>query len=177
MNAEGRWQGQADPPLSSAGREQAEALADQLTGDAIVAVYSSDLARAHETADHLGRALGVAVRTDARLREMDVGEWSGRPHETIRERWPADYDRMRAGDWEVRPGGGETRREVRTRAREVLSEIRAERADGRVAVVFHLGVLRALVPGIDLRNAESREFAWDALLCGGEDAVAQEGVL
>ncbi|HEX8581069.1 MAG TPA: histidine phosphatase family protein, partial [Acidimicrobiales bacterium] len=56
-NAEGRWQGQLDPPLSDVGAEQARAAAAHLDG--VVAVATSDLDRARRTAEILAEALGV----------------------------------------------------------------------------------------------------------------------
>lgn len=154
MNAQGLWQGHADPPLSERGRAQARELARALGSDGAWILVSSDLARARETAEILAAALKAELVLDAGLREMDVGHWSARPHQEIRERWPEDYARVRAGDWQVRPGGGETRSEVRARALAALERAQAAQVVGhRLALVTHLGVLRALVPGIDVANA------------------------
>ncbi|HEY5099343.1 MAG TPA: histidine phosphatase family protein, partial [Gaiellaceae bacterium] len=76
-NAERRWQGHADVPLNDRGREQARVLAEQLTGESIDAIYSSDLSRARDTADIVGVRLGVPVVVDADLREIDVGPIEG----------------------------------------------------------------------------------------------------
>jgi broad specificity phosphatase PhoE len=76
-NAEGRLQGHTDMPLNDLGRRQARALADELAGDGIEAVYSSDLARASETAEIVAERLGLPVGLDPDLREKDWGTWEG----------------------------------------------------------------------------------------------------
>jgi probable phosphoglycerate mutase len=76
-NADGRLQGQIDRPLSGFGREQARRLADELATEDFEAVYSSDLARARETAEIVGARLGLPVEVDPDLREKDWGNWEG----------------------------------------------------------------------------------------------------
>ncbi len=76
-NAEGRLQGHTDRPLNEHGRRQARGLAERLAGDAITAVYSSDLSRARETAEILAEPLGLPVVTDPDLRERNWGNWEG----------------------------------------------------------------------------------------------------
>ena len=63
-NREGRWQGWADPPLNETGRAQARALAEQLRDTPFDAVYSSDLRRAHETAEIVAEPHSVPVVAD-----------------------------------------------------------------------------------------------------------------
>jgi broad specificity phosphatase PhoE len=77
-NAEERLQGQLDPPLSAQGREQAAALGRSvdLSGFPPERILCSDLARARETAELLGVRPG---RFEPRWREIDIGEWGGRP--------------------------------------------------------------------------------------------------
>ena len=76
-NAEGRLQGQTDRPLSDYGRRQAQQLAAELDGEELEAIYSSDLARARETAEIVGRKLGLPTVLDPGLREKDWGTWEG----------------------------------------------------------------------------------------------------
>jgi broad specificity phosphatase PhoE len=76
-NAEGRLQGQTDRPLSDFGRRQAEQLAAELEGEELEAIYSSDLARASETAEIVGKRLGLPVVLDPDLREKNWGTWEG----------------------------------------------------------------------------------------------------
>jgi len=75
-NAQARLQGQADPPLSDAGRAEAELLRPALARFDEDRVLTSDLQRASQTAELLGYP---GARRDPRLREIDVGAWEGRP--------------------------------------------------------------------------------------------------
>ncbi|MBI3763708.1 MAG: histidine phosphatase family protein, partial [Chloroflexi bacterium] len=95
-NVEGRWQGQTDPPLNESGRAQAEALAAQLAGIRIEAIYSSDLQRAHTTARIIARGLGLPVRLDARWREIDQGEWEGLLVTEVAARYPDELAARRS---------------------------------------------------------------------------------
>ena len=93
-NAEGRWQGQADPPLSELGERQAEAAGSAI--EPVDAVVTSDLVRASRTAEILGDSLGVPVEVERGFRERDAGEWSGLTRVEIEEAWPgylADHRR------------------------------------------------------------------------------------
>ncbi|HKN64431.1 MAG TPA: histidine phosphatase family protein [Gaiellaceae bacterium] len=76
-NADGRLQGHTNRQLSDYGRRQAQKLAEELAGDEIEAIYSSDLARARETAEIVGERLGLAVELDPDLREKNWGTWEG----------------------------------------------------------------------------------------------------
>jgi broad specificity phosphatase PhoE len=142
-NAERRWQGHADPPLNARGREQAGALAERLERERIDAVYSSDLRRAQETAEIVAERLGHDVQTDARLREVDVGEWSGLTIAEIEDRFPEAFERWRAYEhhgWET----GESYDEMAERVVAALHDIADRHPDGCVLVVTHGGPVRAV---------------------------------
>src|SRR5262249_56090611 len=85
-----RGKGQAAPPLSSFGERQAEDATVRLSQIAtIVAVWTSDLVRARRTGELIAERLGLGgVRAESRLRERDVGSWSGLTRVEIEERWP-----------------------------------------------------------------------------------------
>jgi probable phosphoglycerate mutase len=153
-NAGGRWQGHGDPPLSARGRTQAAALAERLSGEAVDLLIASDLARSVQTAAILGARWGLVPRLDARLREIDIGAWTGLTREQIAEREAELLARFEAEDPEARPGGGETRLEIRARVRAAAAELAAAHPGRRLAIVTHLGVIRALSPGAELANAE-----------------------
>ena len=152
-NAAGRWQGHGDPPLSPQGREQAHVLAEQLAREGIEVLIASDLTRSVQTAAILGARWGIVPQYDVRLREIDIGAWTGLTREQIEERDAELLARFEAERLEVRPGGGETRLEIRARVRAAAAELEAAHRGRRVALVTHLGVIRALVPGAETPNA------------------------
>jgi broad specificity phosphatase PhoE len=141
-NAEGRWQGWADPPLSAEGEAQSRRAAAWLAGEGFTGVVSSDLRRARQTAAIVATELGLPEPpVDARLRERDVGEWSGRSHDEINRLWPGQLEAWRAGQLE-RPPGGESQDELTAR---VMAGIREWVAvDGVLLVVTHGGVIHTV---------------------------------
>jgi broad specificity phosphatase PhoE len=141
-NAERRWQGHADRPLTEAGRAQARALAERLAEIELDAIYSSDLRRARETAEMVAHTKGLEVQTDPELREVDVGSWSGLTRLEAKERFPDDYNRWLDGG----PGwhDGETYEEMRTRILRAIGRIVEQHPDGRILVVSHGGPIRAV---------------------------------
>jgi probable phosphoglycerate mutase len=140
-NLEQRWQGHADPPLNVLGREQAAALAASLAAAGLDAIYTSDLLRARQTAEIVAEVLELPVAVDARVREVDVGEWSGLTTPEIERLYPAGHRRRLAGGtgWDH----GETYEELGERVVEALVAISAAWPNGRALVVTHGGPMRA----------------------------------
>ncbi len=163
-NAAGRWQGHGDPALSQTGEGQARALAEKAAERSPERLLCSDLRRARQTAAALGRVWGLDPTPDPRLRELDIGEWTGLDREGIEARDPQRLAHFDSGDPDCRPGGGESRREIRSRAREVVSELVATHEDGCVALVTHLGFIRALIPGVEPENVDVIEMEAEELL-------------
>jgi probable phosphoglycerate mutase len=132
-NRERRWQGQADQPLNAAGLEQAEALAARLADEPIAAVYSSDLARAHETARVVARRLGLDVVAIPALRERGVGSWEGLQDVEVDRRFPGVHS----------PPDGETGDAMKRRVLESLEAIAASHPGRTVLVISHGGPIKA----------------------------------
>lgn len=153
-NAVGRWQGQGDPPLSECGRAQARELADELAGEPIDAIYSSDLARAVETASVVAAGRDLKVVRIPDLRELDIGAWTGLTREQIDADHRDALARFDAGDPEACAGGAECRAELLERARRAVAAIVRRHPGERIAIVTHLGVIRALLPGSEPDNAD-----------------------
>jgi broad specificity phosphatase PhoE len=139
-NAQSRWQGQADPPLSPLGEQQAEEAAERLAEIAsITVVWTSDLVRARRTAELIASRLGVdRVRDEPRLRERDVGSWSGLTRAEIEKRWPGYLAARRS------PPDFEGDVELLARTREGLSAAVDGSRTGDVLVVTHGGVVRTI---------------------------------
>jgi broad specificity phosphatase PhoE len=150
-NAEARWQGHADRPLTDLGRRQARELAERLAGVRLEAVYSSDLERARATAEAVALPRGLPVSTLPELREIDVGSWSGLTREEAEARFPAAFRRWADGahGWD----DGETYEEMTARVVGAVLGLGAIHPDASVLVVAHGGPIRALhatALGIDL---------------------------
>jgi broad specificity phosphatase PhoE len=137
-NAERRLQGHADAPLSERGIEQARRAAGFFAGGSAPSlVMSSDLSRACHTAELLGFS---SFATDQRLREMDLGEWTGRWIEEIEASEKGAYREWRLGSYT--PPRGEGWEAFRERVGEAINEIVA-RSEGDIVIVTHEGVVRA----------------------------------
>ena len=141
-NREGRWQGGSDTSLNELGREQARALAAELDGG-IDAIYSSDLARARETAEIIAAKVGRNVRLDPRLRERGFGAWEGLTRSEIEQRFGDALDRWRAGDG---PGAddAESFEEFFERVNDFVEEVVQAHPGEQVLVVSHGGSIRAI---------------------------------
>ena len=123
-NIEGRYQGRLDIPLNAAGRRQAEALKPRLANTPFESVYSSPLQRAFETAQII--AHGKPIRRDARLAEIDHGDWQGKTQREIATQWPHQWRAWKSGFDRFTPPGGESIADVQSRVREFLAELKGE---------------------------------------------------
>ena len=159
-NADGRWQGQADPPLSELGRLQAFHAAQRVgTVDVIVA---SDLERARDTALIISEAIGIGpVVIDEGLRERDAGEWSGLTRAEIEDAWPGYLEERR------RPPGWEPDASVLSRLHGALGRIEDEYRGADVLIVTHGGVVYAL--------EEEHDVEWSRLANLGARAATMDG--
>jgi broad specificity phosphatase PhoE len=151
-----QYQGQANVPLNERGCTQARLGAERLRHAGAIALYSSDLARAYETAEIIGAALDLAPQPTPDLREIDVGQWEGLTPEELYRRFP---DHMR--EYERDPArtvrlGGESYAQLQQRALRWLDTITNTHQPGdTIIAVSHGGTIRALlchVIGLDLIN-------------------------
>ncbi|RAV12819.1 histidine phosphatase family protein [Mycolicibacterium sp. GF69] len=153
-NAGSRMQGQLDTDLSDLGRHQAVAAAEVLAKRRPLAIVSSDLRRALDTAVVLGDRAGMPVVADVRLRETHLGQWQGMTHHEVDAIAPGARMAWR-DDSRWAPPGGESRVDVAARSSPLVAELvaqhtdwGAEQAGGEpdrpVVLVAHGGLIAAL---------------------------------
>ncbi|MBK5203939.1 MAG: histidine phosphatase family protein [Polaromonas sp.] len=143
-NVDTRIQGRLDIPLNDTGRRQAERLARALAGDPITAIYASDLTRAWETAQYLGRTLSMEVTPEAGLRERSFGDFEGKTYAEIEALLPEQSLRWRKRDPEFAPPGGESLLALRRRVVEAAERLAAQHPGELIALVGHGGVMDVL---------------------------------
>jgi probable phosphoglycerate mutase len=148
-NAEGRAQGHADVPLSEIGQAQAATVAPVLAAFEPVRLWSSDLARALQTAQHISAATGLPIEPDARLREYDVGRRSGLTSAEFRARFPEEYAAWLADDEGRLVPGEESTQQVRDRIVPALRDCLASLEPGETGIaVLHGACLKVGVMGL-----------------------------
>ena len=142
--------------LSGRGRDLARELGRRRPATGFAAVYSSDLARAVETAELAYAGSGVPLHVDARLRECDYGALNGCPR--------AELDRVRLHHVdEPFPGGGQSYREVVAATAGFLDDLRRDHAGERVLVIAHSAnrwALQHLLDGTPLEHLVAAPFEW-----------------
>jgi glucosyl-3-phosphoglycerate phosphatase len=148
-NAQERAQGHADVHLNAVGRIQAATVAPVLAGFGPARLWSSDLARAMQTAAYVAAATGLTVEPDARLREYDVGKRSGLTRAEFAVAFPEEYAAWLREDQSHVVPGEETTQQVRDRVVPALRDCLASLAPGETGiVVLHGACLKVAVMGL-----------------------------
>src|SRR5258708_3757646 len=151
-NAIGRWQGHAHVPLNDEGRRQAKLLASYFAEKAreISTIYSSDSLRALDTARVIAARMDKLLVADARLREIDMGEWQGLTGDEIRT-WDTLRYHAIMSDGYTRPRpGGESGQQVAARVSGFLEEIAIQHRNEHVLAVTHGGAIVNALRGLQL---------------------------
>ena len=160
-NREGRWQGVgSDVPLNESGREEAERVGEALAAafdGAVAALYTSDLARARQTARIIGARLGLSAVDEPALRELSHGRWEGLTHAEVEVRWPEELAEYHAHPYDVRRGGGDSYRDLEARLWPGLERLAAEHRGERIVGVSHGGPIRLALSKILDRPLTDRD--------------------
>lgn len=144
-NRELRYLGATDAPLTPLGREQALQLAHAAARLKPTAIYSSPLRRARATAEALAAVTGLPRVTEAReLRESDFGAWEGLTRAEARALDPHGLAAWERGE-DVAPPAGESLSAVRMRVVTFAHALAKRHPDEAVALVSHVGPIKALV--------------------------------
>jgi probable phosphoglycerate mutase len=185
-----RIQGHIDIPLDALGRAQAARAGAALADAGLSAVYSSDLQRAHATAQAVAAPHRLPVLADARLRERHFGAWEGLAHAEIVARHPEQAQRWHRREPGFQPGGGESLEQFQARCVPAVAELAARHPGQLIAVVAHGGVLDCLyraATGLPLHaprswvmaNAALNRLLWHGegfSLVGWDDQTHLEGL-
>ena len=143
-NAEERYQGRLDSPLTDTGRAQARSTAETMRGRGVERLLCSPLGRARATATEAESTLGLVAEVDADLAESDIGRWEGLTRAEVEAAYPGELARREADRLHYRPPGGESLGDMLVRARAVVG-----RLDGRTTlIVAHSAINRVLVAAL-----------------------------
>lgn len=140
-NAGRRIQGQIDVPLSAVGHAQARATGNALMNEGFAAIYSSDLARARQTAEATAHLAQLPLHAEAELRERHYGVFQGLTYAEAEALHPADYARHKSRDPRFAPPGGESLLDLTARIVAACDRIARRHAGAAVALFTHGGVL------------------------------------
>lgn len=155
-NAQRRYQGQTDVPLSGLGRRQAELVAGRLAGEMIHAVYASDLSRAWETAQIIARKNGLNISSEPRLRELKFGILEGLTFDEAEAQHPEMITAW-LEDFNNTPGGAETIQAFNQRIVSLLDDLKGKHDEQVVLLVGHGGSLSEILRVV---LGLSREKRW-----------------
>jgi len=146
-NQRGEIQGHSDSPLSATGRDHARAAGRWLSGTGVELVFTSPLARSHETARILAETAGApAPIVLDELKELDTGVYSGRNLSENREMDPKAFSQFRIHSWDA-VSGAESRESLMRRAQVVWDRLVGEANDSHrhIVCVTHGGMLQWLI--------------------------------
>lgn len=145
-NRIGRYQGQADAPLSDLGSRQAGALATRLRNEPIHAIYTSPLQRARRTAEAVAQYHpDVPFAIEPALLEIDHGEWQGLMSSEVMLRFGAGLLEWRLHPTRAQMPGGESFSNILKRVLDFKEHLYSEFADKNVLVSTHDVVVKILV--------------------------------
>lgn len=145
QSLERRFSGSSDLPLTDKGIAQARAVACRIDGTPqIAAIYTSPLLRARQTAEAVGRTIGVPVTGEPRLREVSFGAWEGMTFQEAKRaggdafvRWSQSTD--------TAPPDGESQSQCLERIADLRNELLRRHRGGRVLLVTHVTPIKSLI--------------------------------
>lgn len=144
LSIEKRFSGVGDQELTDVGRGQAAAAAVRLASSGAVAVVSSPVRRARETALLVAEALGVEASFDEGFRETDFGDWEGHTFAEVRAKWPREMEEW-LGSTAVAPPFGESFDETAARVRQARDRVLSAYGGATVVVVSHVTPIKTLL--------------------------------
>jgi probable phosphoglycerate mutase len=140
-NVDTRIQGQLDISLNEKGRWQAEQAGKAIASESVDAIFSSDLARAYETALAVAKHHDLDVQIERDLREREFGSFQGKTFAEIEAQMPEEALLWRKRVPDFSPGGGESLLQFRERVTQCIRVLAAQNAGKHIMIVSHGGVM------------------------------------
>ena len=152
--------GRVDTPLNDTGHEQSRALAKRLGDVTADKIYISPLTRARQTIQYyLDEHPDIPVKEEPLIIERNFGDWEGLTFDEIEKLVPAEYAKWRTEFVDYQIPGGESSRQVQSRADEFIDLLTAQHTDGTIFLVTHLALSRHLISRLlGLKIEESWRF-------------------
>jgi broad specificity phosphatase PhoE/ribonuclease HI len=144
LSIEKRFSGIGEPELTPLGLDQAARAGERLRHSAAVAVVSSPLVRARQTAHAVAEVLGLEVEVEEGLRETDFGDWEGYTFSEVRARWPREMEAWLAST-AVAPPYGESFDATTTRVRQARDRVLTRHGGKTVVLVSHVSPIKTLL--------------------------------
>lgn len=144
-NTLGQTQGHGNSPLTELGMQQAKDLAEALKEYPIDIIYCSDLGRAVETAEIIGKELNIEIHPTESLREMGFGVWEGMPLREIEKIYPESFKMWRNEPEKVQIEGGETLDMIKQRQDKLIEELNEKYKNKHILLVSHSVTVRVML--------------------------------
>ncbi|HVP57493.1 MAG TPA: histidine phosphatase family protein [bacterium] len=147
FNRMGIFRGRFEVDLNERGRKQAGEIAQALEAQGLEILYSGPLRRARETAEIIGRALGIKHVVDEAFNNISLGKWQGLPKTDVMRDYPELWRQWETAPERLLLPGGETVEEVKRRAyARVLELVRGDSAlfGATIGIVTHRSVMKGL---------------------------------
>jgi phosphoserine phosphatase len=180
-NVEGRYQGQADPPLNQRGFEQAHELVESLSSINLDLLYTSPLKRAAQTASILAKRLTIPLHVEPGLVEIHQGDWQTRLRSEIEALYPDLFRRWETTPWEVSPPNGETLTQVQARVETAMQAILDRHPGKCIGIVAHripIALIKIRFQGLDagiIRSLHLPNIYFEVIPIGSKrDECSQE---
>ncbi|HZS46063.1 MAG TPA: histidine phosphatase family protein [Blastocatellia bacterium] len=157
-NAEGRFCGQMEFPLSELGRKQAALTAAKLKQEPISVVYSSDLSRAMETALPIATDRNLEVNATPHFRERNMGDLHGLTFEEVKRNFPDQFESIMRRDADSAPTKGESHRQMYSRVSAEFDKIVANHSGETIVIVAHGLVLHHIFRHIISARFDEEKF-------------------
>lgn len=157
-NKEQRMQGWLDIPLNKIGRSQAKSTAAKLRNTPVDALYSSDLRRAHETAERIAHIVKKEIVPSAALRERDMGIFAGWQwefeHDPVKDQLWSEFIEARSNedlDWNKHRG--ESMRQMTQRITQFMQHLHSVHTNQTVVIVTHGGTINRILEHYQIKSA------------------------